>query len=159
MRCDRYDRRLKWIMTQILYEIDGCTFYLQTSKEYQQEYDMRRGSEYSRFHGYTYDGVWTAALAIQEVARKVHQSSHDKGILNRTIADFQYRNEEWENLFLEALTKTSFEGVTVINYNIHNIVCAYCFIWLILNVWFISGSGEILQQRKKSQHIIETISR
>lgn len=74
---------------------------------------MRRGSEYSRFHGYTYDGVWTAALAIQEVARKVHQSAHDKGTLNRTIADFQYRDREWENLFLEALRDTSFEGVTV----------------------------------------------
>lgn len=87
---------------------------------------MRRGSEYSRFHGYTYDGVWTAALAIQEVARKVHQSSHDKGILNRTIADFQYRDKEWEDLFLEALTKTSFEGVTVINYIImHNILCVF----------------------------------
>lgn len=78
---------------------------------------MRRGEEYSRFHGYTYDGVWTAALAIQEVARKVHQSSHDKGILNRTIADFQYRDREWEELFLEALRDTSFEGVTVIVYN------------------------------------------
>lgn len=74
---------------------------------------MRRGKEYSRFHGYTYDGVWTAALAIQEVARKVHQSSHDKGTLNRTIADFQYRDREWEDLFLEALKETSFEGVTV----------------------------------------------
>lgn len=87
----------------------------QTSKEYKQEYDMRRGDEYSRFHGYTYDGVWTAALAIQEVARKVHQSSHDKGTLNRTIADFQYRDREWEDLFLEALNETSFEGVTVKN--------------------------------------------
>jgi len=107
-------------LIQIFYEIDGCAFYLQTSKEYPQEYDMRRGSEYSRFHGYTYDGVWTAALAIQEVARKVHQSSHDKGILNRTIADFQYRDKEWEDLFLDALTKTSFEGVTVINYIMRN---------------------------------------
>lgn len=89
-------------------------FISQTSKEYQQEYDMRRRSEYSRFHGYTYDGVWTAALAIQEVARKVHQSSHDKGTLNRTIADFQYRDQEWEDLFLKALRDTSFEGVTVI---------------------------------------------
>ncbi|XP_050524506.1 gamma-aminobutyric acid type B receptor subunit 2 [Daktulosphaira vitifoliae] len=110
----------------LLAALDGCilTDYLPlsttgeitvsgiTSKEYQQEYDMRRGSEYSRFHGYTYDGVWTAALAIQEVARKVHQSAHDKGTLNRTIADFQYRDHEWENLFLEALRDTSFEGVT-----------------------------------------------
>lgn len=97
--------------------------YPQTSKEYQQEYDMRRGSEYSRFHGYTYDGVWTAALAIQEVARKVHQSSHDKGTLNRTIADFQYRDHEWEDLFLEALRDTSFEGVTVIISG--NVLCVY----------------------------------
>jgi len=107
--------------------------YSQTSKEYQQEYDMRRGSEYSRFHGYTYDGVWTAALAIQEVARKVHQSSHDKGILNRTIADFQYRDKEWEDLFLEALTKTSFEGVTVINYIMHNIIYIVCLLLYMIN--------------------------
>jgi len=110
---------------------------LQTSKEYQQEYDMRRGSEYSRFHGYTYDGVWTAALAIQEVARKVHQSSHDKGILNRTIADFQYRDKEWEDLFLEALTKTSFEGVTVINYIIMHNILLLCILRTAVHVVFL----------------------
>lgn len=91
---------------------------------------MRRGEEYSRFHGYTYDGVWTAALAIQEVARKVHQSSHDTGILNRTIADFQYRDREWEELFLEALRDTSFEGVTVIIYSNEwqGINCVYVYV-------------------------------
>lgn len=30
--------------------------FLQTAKDYQVEYDRRRGIEYSRFHGYTYDG-------------------------------------------------------------------------------------------------------
>lgn len=31
---------------------------LQTASEYKVEYDSRRGSEYSRFHGYTYDGSY-----------------------------------------------------------------------------------------------------
>lgn len=30
--------------------------FFQTAKDYQVEYDRRRGLEYSRFHGYTYDG-------------------------------------------------------------------------------------------------------
>lgn len=129
---------------------------MQTSKEYQQEYDMRRGEEYSRFHGYTYDGVWTAALAIQEVARRVHQSSHDKGTLNRTIADFQYRDREWEDLFLEALRVTSFEGVTVINENLKPGLGGTT---TYLTIEFITGSGEVLQQREESQYTIETVSR
>lgn len=35
---------------------------LQTAKDYMVEYDRRRGMEYSRFHGYTYDGKSIAAL-------------------------------------------------------------------------------------------------
>ncbi|XP_014261698.1 gamma-aminobutyric acid type B receptor subunit 2 isoform X2 [Cimex lectularius] len=78
-----------------------------TADEYKEEYDSRRGNEYSRFHGYTYDGVWAVALAIQHVAHRVR---HVKK--NQTVVDFQYRDPEWEHLFLEALRNTSFEGVT-----------------------------------------------
>lgn len=67
------------------------------------EYDSRRGSEYSRFHGYTYDGIWAAALAIQYVAHRKDQF----------LSRFEYRVKDWENIFLEALKNTSFEGVTV----------------------------------------------
>lgn len=62
-----------------------------------------RGNEYSRFHGYTYDGIWAAALAIQYVAQKREDF----------LTHFDYRVKEWESVFLEALRNTSFEGVTV----------------------------------------------
>ncbi|XP_017845925.1 gamma-aminobutyric acid type B receptor subunit 2 isoform X5 [Drosophila busckii] len=73
-----------------------------TADEYLVEYDRLRGSEYSRFHGYTYDGIWAAALAIQYVAEK----------RDDMLTRFDYRVKDWENIFLEALRNTSFEGVT-----------------------------------------------
>ncbi|XP_076255856.1 gamma-aminobutyric acid type B receptor subunit 2 isoform X1 [Rhynchophorus ferrugineus] len=78
-----------------------------TADEYKLEYDSRRGVEYSRFHGYTYDGIWAVALAIQNVAHKIKYFRR-----NQTVNDFKYRDPFWEKLFLEALNNTSFEGVT-----------------------------------------------
>ncbi|XP_066995150.2 gamma-aminobutyric acid type B receptor subunit 2 [Anabrus simplex] len=78
-----------------------------TAEEYRLEYDSRRGVEYSRFHGYTYDGVWAVALAIQHVAHRIRHMHK-----NQTVVDFRYRDPFWEDLFLEALKNTSFEGVT-----------------------------------------------
>ncbi|XP_038219315.1 gamma-aminobutyric acid type B receptor subunit 2 isoform X1 [Zerene cesonia] len=78
-----------------------------TAKDYQVEYDRRRGVEYSRFHGYTYDGIWAMALAIQTVAHRVKLKYKE-----RTVQDFRYRDKEWEQLFLDALTNVTFEGVT-----------------------------------------------
>ncbi|XP_035901964.1 gamma-aminobutyric acid type B receptor subunit 2 isoform X2 [Anopheles stephensi] len=73
-----------------------------TPDEYLTEYNSRRGGEYSRFHGYTYDGIWAVASAIQYVSqRKEHSLTH-----------FEYRVKNWEDIFLEALKNTSFEGVT-----------------------------------------------
>lgn len=81
---------------------------LQTAEEYHAEYDSRRGPEYSRFHGYTYDGIWAVALAIQHVAHRIRHFRK-----NQTVVDFRYHDPLWEQLFLEALRNTSFEGVTV----------------------------------------------
>ncbi|XP_043794606.1 gamma-aminobutyric acid type B receptor subunit 2 isoform X2 [Apis laboriosa] len=78
-----------------------------TTEQYRVEYDSRRGKEYSRFHGYSYDGIWAVALAIQRVASRI---THYRR--NQTMSDFRYRDELWEKLFLEALRNTSFEGVT-----------------------------------------------
>ncbi|GLV37062.1 metabotropic GABA-B receptor subtype 2 [Carabus blaptoides fortunei] len=78
-----------------------------TADEYELEYNSRRGLEYSRFHGYTYDGIWAVALAIQHVAHKIRYFRR-----NQTVNDFKYRDPVWEMLFLEALSNTSFEGVT-----------------------------------------------
>jgi gamma-aminobutyric acid type B receptor len=86
-----------------------CVIWVfQTADEYKEEYDLRRGRDYSHFHGYTYDGIWTVALAIQHVARAIHHIRP-----NHTVSDFQYRDPLWETLFLEALRNMSFEGVTV----------------------------------------------
>ncbi|XP_029660696.1 gamma-aminobutyric acid type B receptor subunit 2 isoform X2 [Formica exsecta] len=81
--------------------------YALTPVQYQVEYDSRRGSEYSRFHGYTYDGIWTIALAVKNVARRIRHFHR-----NQTISDFRYRDVLWEKLFLDALRNTSFDGVT-----------------------------------------------
>nr|XP_018896011.1 PREDICTED: gamma-aminobutyric acid type B receptor subunit 2-like [Bemisia tabaci] len=78
-----------------------------TADEYKVEYDSRRGTEYSRFHGYTYDGMWAAALAIQHAAHRIRHFRK-----NQTLVDFRYRDPLWERLFLDALRNTSFEGVT-----------------------------------------------
>ncbi|XP_017886099.1 gamma-aminobutyric acid type B receptor subunit 2 [Ceratina calcarata] len=78
-----------------------------TTEQYRVEYDSRRGTEYSRFHGYTYDGIWAVALAIQRVASRITHYHR-----NQTMSDFRYRDELWERLFLEALRNTSFDGVT-----------------------------------------------
>lgn len=80
----------------------------QTPDQYQVEYNSRRGGEYSRFHGYTYDGIWTVALAVKHVARRIRHFHR-----NQTISDFRYRDVLWEKLFLDALRNTSFDGVTV----------------------------------------------
>lgn len=61
--------------------------------------------EYSRFHGYTYDGIWAVALAIQNVAHEIKVIRR-----NETVTDFKYRDPLWELLFLKALSNTSFEG-------------------------------------------------
>lgn len=83
--------------------INRIFVYFQTADEYLTEYNSRRGEEYSRFHGYTYDGIWAAALAIQYVADR----------RENFLKTFEYRVPDWEDIFLEALRNTSFEGVTV----------------------------------------------
>ena len=91
-------------------DLSSATFYFmqQTAEEYRLEYDNLRGDHYSRFHGYTYDGIWTMALAIQHVALRIrHYRKND------TMKNFKYRDQLWEQLFLQALKNTSFEGVTV----------------------------------------------
>lgn len=75
----------------------------QTADEYMNEYNSRRGNEYSIFHGYTYDGIWAVAMAIQHVSEK----------RPAFVQNFRYRVKDWENIFVEALQNTSFEGVTV----------------------------------------------
>lgn len=81
---------------------------LQETSLYKSEYDRLRLKEYSRFHGYAYDGIWAIAMAIQAVDKKLRMINSA-----RTIEDFQYRDPFWAQLFREALNETNFNGVTV----------------------------------------------
>ncbi|VVC87570.1 unnamed protein product, partial [Leptidea sinapis] len=51
--------------------------------------------------------IWAMALAIQIVAHRVKIKYKEK-----TVQDFRYRDKEWEQLFLDALSNVTFEGVT-----------------------------------------------
>ncbi|OQV15825.1 Gamma-aminobutyric acid type B receptor subunit 2 [Hypsibius exemplaris] len=75
-----------------------------TPSEYESMYDERKGSEYSRFHGYTYDGMWAMAKAISIVIEELPPG--------KTIDMFDYKMEFWSQRFLSALKKTEFVGVT-----------------------------------------------
>ena len=60
-------------------------FCLQTPGEYEAEYKNVSGGNYSRYHGYAYDGIWAAAMAIQDVGRNAKRK------YNMSLTDFDYR--------------------------------------------------------------------
>ena len=43
----------------------------QTAADYEIKYNEKRGKEYSKFHGYAYDGMWTIAFALKYVKAKL----------------------------------------------------------------------------------------
>lgn len=87
--------------------------HFQTPSEYEAQYNKLRNKEYSRFHGYAYDGIWTLALAVHNVINKLRAQETPKSFTK--VTDFQYRNSTWGKLFREALNETDFVGVTVSN--------------------------------------------
>ena len=46
--------------------------FSQTATEYERQYDSARGGDYSRFHGYAYDGIWAIASALHQVRVTSH---------------------------------------------------------------------------------------
>ncbi|XP_068205833.1 gamma-aminobutyric acid type B receptor subunit 2 isoform X7 [Palaemon carinicauda] len=79
--------------------------------EYRKAYNLKREDEYSRFHGFTYDGVWAMALSIQAVGHKLHLQNQLNGT-NTSVVDFTYRSPEWQERFTSALSEVKFDGVT-----------------------------------------------
>ncbi|XP_022240453.1 gamma-aminobutyric acid type B receptor subunit 2-like [Limulus polyphemus] len=75
--------------------------------EYEAQYNKGRRKNYSRFHGYAYDGIWAIALAMQKVRQKLMSEKSGK-----SLEMFEYKDPMWVHLFREALNKTSFLGVT-----------------------------------------------
>lgn len=80
------------------------------------KYNYLRKEDYSKFHGYAYDGLWSIALAIRNAQKKLKTV-----YTNTTLMEFEYRDPFWSKLFRDALGNTSFVGVTVsvfcVNFN------------------------------------------
>ncbi|XP_043240223.1 gamma-aminobutyric acid type B receptor subunit 2-like isoform X2 [Amphibalanus amphitrite] len=82
-----------------------------TASEYKKQYDHVRGKDYSRFHGYAYDGIWAIASALHQVTWRIrHNQSPLPSWAN--LSDFRYQDERWETVLKSALNDISFEGVT-----------------------------------------------
>uniref|UniRef100_A0AAN0LJ33 Gamma-aminobutyric acid type B receptor n=1 Tax=Polyphagotarsonemus latus TaxID=1204166 RepID=A0AAN0LJ33_9ACAR len=98
-----------YIITDVLPLTSGniITASGMTASEYEIRYNSLRGADYSKFHGYAYDGLWTIALAMQRVQKKLKTV-----YTNTTLEDFKYRDAFWSKLFRNALNETSFIGVT-----------------------------------------------
>ncbi|XP_022258577.1 gamma-aminobutyric acid type B receptor subunit 2-like, partial [Limulus polyphemus] len=78
-----------------------------TPAEYEAQYNKARRGQYSRFHGYAYDGIWAIALAIQKVRQKLLSKES-----SRSFEMFEYKDPTWVHLFREAFNRTAFIGVT-----------------------------------------------
>ena len=78
-----------------------------TAAEYEAVYNKARKKEYSKYHGYAYDGVWTIAHVIHAVTNKLRSQNSDL-----TFRNFQYKDPIWAQLLREALNETKFTGVT-----------------------------------------------
>ncbi|ODM95362.1 Gamma-aminobutyric acid type B receptor subunit 1 [Orchesella cincta] len=82
----------------------------QTADQYNDMYQVVKLNEYSRFHGYAYDGIWAIALALHNMSKFYPDPAlrHRKDLLR----NFKYRDDNWQAAFLNALNATSFTGVT-----------------------------------------------
>lgn len=84
---------------------------MQTAEKYNEMYQVVKLNEYSRFHGYAYDGIWAIALALHNMS-KFYPDPH-QGKSKTLLRTFQYHDDNWQTAFLKALEATSFTGVTV----------------------------------------------
>lgn len=84
-------------------------YFLQTPQQYEQDYNKMRGSaEYSKFHGFAYDGIWVIATTLQRAMDSLKRMGHAQ-----TIRDFTYMNKDLGQIFLDSMNETNFFGVTV----------------------------------------------
>ena len=74
---------------------------LQSPKEYERIYNDVRGSEFSVYHGYAFDGIWVIAKALDTILKKENYPVQ--------LEDRLFRGEA----IALALNETDFVGVTV----------------------------------------------
>ncbi|KAL1433867.1 hypothetical protein MTO96_012203 [Rhipicephalus appendiculatus] len=73
-----------------------------TPTEYEAEYNLMRFNEYSRFHGYAYDGIWALALSIHAGPVRFFRNERKGQVL---LKQFQ-KNQEVKIGEYDCLTET-----------------------------------------------------
>ncbi|CAH1785979.1 unnamed protein product [Owenia fusiformis] len=82
-----------------------------STTEYTAEYNKRRKKNYSKFHGYAYDGIWTIAKALHAMVST--PDSRTKRSASEEIAQLF-----WTPELRSSLNNTHFQGVTgVVRFN------------------------------------------
>ncbi|XP_063056037.1 gamma-aminobutyric acid type B receptor subunit 2-like [Engraulis encrasicolus] len=82
----------------------------QTPQEYEQEYELLRNQQgvgSGQYHGFAYDGVWVLTKALARVMETVRDNEKYSELRNYTVSD-----EEMSQMVAEAMSETSFWGVT-----------------------------------------------
>ena len=80
----------------------------QTPQQYNQLYERERGSEYSVYHGFAYDGIWVIARALERLL------SDDDDDMNGTQS-YQSIERRLRGIGVgKALNETNIRGVTVV---------------------------------------------
>lgn len=84
----------------------ACLIFPQTPEEYKRLYDLERGSEYSVYHGYAYDGIWVIAHALHRLLREeeMREGSNMAASLEELLRGARVG---------KALNDTNIRGVTV----------------------------------------------
>ena len=89
------------------------TFVPQTAQNYQDAYLqqlIREGAPPSALHAFAYDTVWVAASALAQVMEAVKHREKFSTKRNVPVGE-----DEVQEMLLEAVKETQFEGVTVRN--------------------------------------------
>ena len=79
----------------------------QTPQQYNQLYERERGTEYSEYHGFAYDGIWVIARALE---RLLSDDDDDNGTQSYSTIEHRLRGIRVG----KALNETSIRGVTVV---------------------------------------------
>ncbi|XP_051872849.1 gamma-aminobutyric acid type B receptor subunit 2 isoform X2 [Pristis pectinata] len=80
----------------------------QTPQQYEQDYNKMRGSaEYSKFHGFAYDGIWVIATTLQRAMESLKRLGYPEPVLN-----LPNMNKNIGKVFLDSMNETNFFGVT-----------------------------------------------
>jgi len=74
--------------------------------------------------GYVYDAMWTISLALNSSISILE----DRGL--GRLEDFTYDSVEMANVFTEAVSNVSFQGISV-SYNIHVVLLSIKFVYLL----------------------------